>query len=211
MADDDIFSCLQLLIDCHAQLLICVQEQCCFALSSKPAQVNEHLRKRHSIPINDRRRVVRLLKNREPPLLDPANALLRQNKSPYNPNLPLFDRFSCKFCDLLTISSQVISRHVGAEHERRRLELQVKPKAMYKPIYLQAWTKNPIGGRYWIVEYRRTTTRPIRGKDVYSHLRGAFKREQRLQQGLIANEVDTSAKISTLTFTDLRPWLEQTS
>ncbi|KAH7202853.1 hypothetical protein BKA60DRAFT_657532, partial [Fusarium oxysporum] len=210
MADDDIFSRLQLLIDCHAQLLICVQEQCCFALSSKPAQVNEHLRKRHSIPIDDRRRVVRLLKNREPPLLDPANALLRQNESPYDPNLPLFDGFSCKFCDLLTISSQAISRHVGAEHEKRRLELQVKPKAMYEPVYLQAWTKNPIGGRYWIVEYRGTTTRPIGGKDVYSHLRGAFKRERRLQQGLIANEVDTSAKISTSTFTDLRPWLERT-
>ncbi|EXL39949.1 hypothetical protein FOCG_17451 [Fusarium oxysporum f. sp. radicis-lycopersici 26381] len=210
MADDDIFSRLQLLIDCHAQLLICVQEQCCFALSSKPAQVNEHLRKRHSIPIDDRRRVVRLLKNREPPLLDPANALLRQNESPYDPNLPLFDGFSCKFCDLLTISSQVVSRHVGAEHERRRLELQVKPKAMYEPVYLQAWTKNPIGGRYWIVEYRGITTRPIGGKDVYSHLRGAFKRERRLQQGLIANEVDTSAKISTSTFTDLRPWLERT-
>ncbi|KAG4271473.1 hypothetical protein FPRO04_10913 [Fusarium proliferatum] len=210
MADDDIFSRLQLLIDCHAQLLICVQEQCCFALSSKPAQVNEHLRKRHSIPIDDRRRVVRLLKNREPPLLDPANALLRQNESPYDPNLPLFDGFSCKFCDLLTISSQVVSRHVGAEHERRRLELQVKPKAMYEPVYLQAWTKNPIGGRYWIVEYRGITTRPIGGKDVYSHLRGAFKRERRLQQGLIVNEVDTSAKISTSTFTDLRPWLERT-
>ncbi|KAJ0132052.1 hypothetical protein HZ326_24855, partial [Fusarium oxysporum f. sp. albedinis] len=210
MADDDIFSRLQLLIDCHAQLLICVQEQCCFALSFKPAQVNEHLRKRHSIPIDDRRRVVRLLKNREPPLLDPANALLRQNESPYDPNLPLFDGFSCKFCDLLTISSQVVSRHVGAEHERRRLELQVKPKAMYEPVYLQAWTKNLIGGRYWIVEYRGTTTRPIGGKDVYSHLRGAFKRERRLQQGLIANEVDTSAKISTSTFTDLRPWLERT-
>ncbi|KAK7592053.1 hypothetical protein V3481_006688 [Fusarium oxysporum f. sp. vasinfectum] len=210
MADDDIFPRLQLLIDCHAQLLICVQEQCCFALSLKPAQVNEHLRKRHSIPIDDRRRVVRLLKNREPPLLDPANALLRQNESPYDPNLPLFDGFSCKFCDLLTISSQVVSRHVGAEHERRRLELQVKPKAMYEPVYLQAWTKNPIGGRYWIVEYRGITTRPIGGKDVYSHLRGAFKRERRLQQGLIANEVDTSAKISTSTFTDLRPWLERT-
>ncbi|KAF5261492.1 hypothetical protein FOXYS1_7818, partial [Fusarium oxysporum] len=175
-----------------------------------PAQVNEHLRKRHSIPIDDRRRVVRLLKNREPPLLDPANALLRQNESPYDPNLPLFDGFSCKFCDLLTISSQVVSRHVGAEHERRRLELQVKPKAMYEPVYLQAWTKNPIGGRYWIVEYRGITTRPIGGKDVYSHLRGAFKRERRLQQGLIANEADTSAKISTSTFTDLRPWLERT-
>ncbi|KAG4269271.1 hypothetical protein FPRO04_14769 [Fusarium proliferatum] len=210
MADDDIFSRLQLLIDPQAQLLICVQEQCCFALSSKPAQVNEHLRKRHSIPIGDRRRVVRLLKNREPPLLDPANALLRQNESSYDPNLPLFDGFSCKFCDLLTTSSQVVSRHVGAEHERRRLELEVKPKAMYEPVYLQAWTKNPIGGRYWIVEYRGITTRPIGGKDVYSHLRGAFKRERRLQQGLIANEADTSAKISTSTFTDLRPWLERT-
>jgi hypothetical protein len=37
MADDDIFSLLQLLIDPQAQLLICVQEQCGFALSSKPS------------------------------------------------------------------------------------------------------------------------------------------------------------------------------
>jgi hypothetical protein len=99
--------------------------------------VNEHLRKSHSIPINDRRRVVRLLKNRELLLLDPANALLRQNKSLYNPNLPLFDRFSYKFCDLLTISNQVIGRHISAKHKRRRLELQVKPKAIYEPVYLQ--------------------------------------------------------------------------
>jgi hypothetical protein len=50
----------------------------------------------------------------------------------------------------------------------------------------------------------------IGGEDVYSHLRGAFKRERRLQQGLIANKADTSAKIPTSTFTDLRPWLERT-
>jgi hypothetical protein len=165
--------------------------------------VNEHLRKSHSIPIDDRRRVVRLLKNREPPLLDPANALLRQNESPYDTDLPLFDGFSCKFCDLLTISSQVIGRHVSAEHERRRLELQVKPKAMYEPVYLQAWTRSPVGGRYWIVEYRGITTRPIGGKAVYSHLQGVFERERRLQQGSNANQTDTSAKISTSTFSAL--------
>lgn len=68
-------------INHHAQLLICIQEQYYFALSSKPAQVNKHLRQSYSIPIGDRRRVVRLLKNREPLLLDPANALLRQNES----------------------------------------------------------------------------------------------------------------------------------
>jgi hypothetical protein len=159
MADDNIFSRLQLLIDPQAQLLICVQEQCGFALSSKPSQVNEHLRKKRNIPIDDRRRVVHLLKNQKPPLLDPANALLRQNECPYDPNLPLFDGFSCKFCDLLTISSQAIARHVSAEHERRRLELHVKPKAMYDPVYLQAWTRNPVGGRYWIVDYGGITQR----------------------------------------------------
>ncbi|KAI3571959.1 hypothetical protein IWW34DRAFT_638163, partial [Fusarium oxysporum f. sp. albedinis] len=119
---------------------------CGFALSSKPSQVNEHLRKRHNIPIDDRRGVIRLWDNRELPLLDPANALLRQNETLYDPNLPLFDGFTCKFCDLLTISSQVITRHVSAEHERRRLELHVKPKAMYEHVYLQAWTRNPTAG-----------------------------------------------------------------
>jgi hypothetical protein len=102
--------------------------------------VNKHLKKKHNIPIDGRRKVVNILKNQKPLLLDPSKALLRPNESLYNPNLPLFDRFSCKFCDLLAISSQVIGRHVSAEHERQRLELYVKPKAMYDPVYLQAWS-----------------------------------------------------------------------
>ncbi|KAH7205222.1 hypothetical protein BKA60DRAFT_466736 [Fusarium oxysporum] len=89
---------------------------------------------------------------------------------------------------------------------------------MYEPVYLQAWTRNPVGGRYWIVEYRGITTRPIGGKDVYNHLQGVFERERRLQQGSSAGQAavgrdtgsDTSAKIPTSTFTDLRPWLERT-
>ncbi|KAK2926350.1 hypothetical protein FoTM2_013215, partial [Fusarium oxysporum f. sp. vasinfectum] len=91
MADDNIFSRLQLLMDPQAKLLICVQEQCGFALPSKPSQVNEHLRKRYNISIDDRRKVVQLLNNRELPLLGPANALLCQNESLHGPNLPLFD------------------------------------------------------------------------------------------------------------------------
>ncbi|KAJ0132746.1 Uncharacterized protein HZ326_24180 [Fusarium oxysporum f. sp. albedinis] len=64
-------------------------------------------------------------------------------ESLYDPNLLLFDGFTCRFRDLLTISSQVIARHVSAKHNRMRLELQVKPKAIYEPVYLQAWTRNP--------------------------------------------------------------------
>ncbi|KAH6881151.1 hypothetical protein B0T10DRAFT_411363 [Thelonectria olida] len=85
---------------------------------------------------------------------------------------------------------------------------------MYQPAFLQAWTKSPSGGRYWIVEHGGSTIRPVGGTEVYDHLKGVFERERGRQKGLsdvdLANGTGINRGSQTTTFTDLRPWLERT-
>ncbi|KAH7196298.1 hypothetical protein BKA60DRAFT_601381 [Fusarium oxysporum] len=204
MSDNAVLSQLKLFIDVHARVLICSHDTCRVALSPSPAQVSEHLRKKHNIAAAERRL--------------PSKAPIRQNGSAVHPNLHLVHGFTCKFCTERTGSSQLMSRHITLAHKKQRLQLGVRRKAMYEPVFLQAWTKNPSGGRYWIVEYRGVMTRRIGGKDAYHHLQGEFERDRRLQQGSSADQTavgrdrgsDPSPKIPTLTFTDFWPWLEQT-
>ncbi|KAJ3454047.1 hypothetical protein MRS44_018679 [Fusarium solani] len=214
MSDDAVFSRVSLSIDVHARVLICCHDVCRVALSPIPAQVSQHLRKKHNIPAAERRLVTDLLKARIPPLQSPSEAPVRQDGSSLDPNLHLVHGFTCKFCIERTGSSQVMSRHITSAHEKQRLQLGVRRKAMYEPVFLQAWTKSPSGGRYWIVEYGGSTTRPVGGKEVYDHLKDVFERERGRQKGLsgedLANGIGTTRDSQPTTFTDLRPWLERT-
>ncbi|EXK23260.1 hypothetical protein FOXG_21972 [Fusarium oxysporum f. sp. lycopersici 4287] len=191
MSDDAVFSRVNLSVDVHARVLICCHDVCRVALSPSPAQVSQHLRKKHNIPAD-------LLKARISPLQSPSEAPVRQDGSSLDPNLHLVHGFTCKFCIERTGSSQ----------------LGVRRKAMYEPVFLQAWTKSPSGGRYWIVEYGGSTTRPVGGKEVYDHLEDVFERERGRQKGLsgedLANGIGTTRDSQPTTFTDLRPWLERT-
>ncbi|KAJ4184477.1 hypothetical protein NW759_017020, partial [Fusarium solani] len=184
MSDDAVFSRVNLSIDVHARVLICCHDVCRVALSPIPAQVSQHLRKKHNIPAAERRLVTDLLKARISPLQSPSEAPIRQDGSSLDPNLHLVHGFMCKFCIERTGSSQVMSRHITLAHEKQRLQLGVRRKAMYEPVFLQAWTKSPSGGCYWIVEYGGSTTRPVGGKEVYDHLKDVFERERGRQKGL---------------------------
>ncbi|EXL52797.1 hypothetical protein FOCG_08558 [Fusarium oxysporum f. sp. radicis-lycopersici 26381] len=194
MSDDAVFSRVNLSIDVHARVLICCHDVCRVALSPSPAQVSQHLRTKHNIPAAERRLVTDLLKAHTSPLQNPFEAPVRQDGSSPDPNLHLVHGFTCKFCIERTGSSQVMSRHITSAHEKQRLQLGVRRNAMYEPVFLQAWTKSPSGGRYWIVEYGGSMTRPVGGKEVYDHLEDIFERERGRQKG----------------FSDLRPWLERT-
>ncbi|KAI3572062.1 hypothetical protein IWW34DRAFT_824532 [Fusarium oxysporum f. sp. albedinis] len=194
-----ILSRFNLSIDLHVQVLICCHDTCRIALLPSPAQVSKHLRKKHNIPAAERRLVTDLLKARISPLQSPSEAPIRQDGSAYDPNL---------------IFSQVISRHMIQRHEEQRFQLGVRRKAMYEPVFLQAWTKSPSGGRYWIVEYGGSTIRPVGGKEVCDHLEGVFERERGRQKDLLgggsASGNVTTRDSRTTSFTDLRPWLERT-
>ncbi|KAF5699462.1 hypothetical protein FMUND_14736 [Fusarium mundagurra] len=214
MSEVAVLSRFNLSIDPHAQVLICCHDTCRIALLPSPAQVSEHLRKKHNIPAAERRLVTDLLKARISPLQSPSEAPIRQDGAAYDPNLHLVHGFTCKFCNERTGSSQVMSRHMTQEHEKQRFQLGVRRKAMYEPVYLQAWTKSPSGGRYWIVEYGGSTIRPVGGKEVCNHLEGVFERERGRQKDLLGGDSGdgnvTTRDSRTTSFTDLRPWLERT-
>ncbi|KAH7471991.1 hypothetical protein FOMA001_g13814 [Fusarium oxysporum f. sp. matthiolae] len=82
------------------------------------------------------------------------------------------------------------------------------------PCSCKRGLKSPSGGRYWIVEYGGSTTRPVGGKEVYDHLEDVFERERGRQKGFsggeLTNGAGTTRSSQTTTFTDLRPWLERT-
>ncbi|KAK2926319.1 Protein of unknown function DUF3505 [Fusarium oxysporum f. sp. vasinfectum] len=214
MSDDAVLSRVNLSIDFHARVLICCHDVCRVALSPSPAQVSQHLRTKHNVPAAERRLVTDLLKARIPPLQSPSKAPIRQDYLSPDPKLQLIHGFTYKFCIERTGSSQVMSRHITSSHEKQRPQLGVQQNAIYEPVFLQAWTKSPSGGRYWIVEYGGSTTRPVGGKEVYDHLEDVFERERGRQKGLsggdLANGAGTTGSLQTITFTDLRPWLERT-
>ncbi|KAJ9412317.1 hypothetical protein FOXG_15096 [Fusarium oxysporum f. sp. lycopersici 4287] len=214
MADDTLLSRLKLSIESRARVLICCHDTCRFALASDPAQVSEHLRRKHKVTAADRRQLTRFLSASTQELRDPSEARVRKDGLPYDPDLCLVHGYICKFCTERTASSQVISRHVASNHEEERLRLGVRRKAMYEPAFLQAWTKSPPGGRYWIVEYGGSSVRPVGGKEAHDHLKDIFEREQGRQR--LLKEMDlpdgtgmNSGPQNTI-FTDLKPWLERT-
>ncbi|KAH6954112.1 hypothetical protein DER45DRAFT_569861 [Fusarium avenaceum] len=61
MADDTLLSRLKLSIESYARVLICRHDTCRFALASDPAQVSEHLRRKHKVTAVDRRQLTRFL------------------------------------------------------------------------------------------------------------------------------------------------------
>ncbi|KAJ0134862.1 Uncharacterized protein HZ326_22096 [Fusarium oxysporum f. sp. albedinis] len=130
------------------------------------------------------------------------------------PEPHLVHGFTCKFCIERTGIFQVMSGHITSAHEKQKLQLGVRRNAMYEPVSLQAWTKSPSGGRYWIVEYGGSSTRPVGGKEVYDHLEDVFERERGRQKGFsggeLTNGAGTTRSSQTTTFTDLRLWLERT-
>ncbi|KAH7471776.1 hypothetical protein FOMA001_g13799 [Fusarium oxysporum f. sp. matthiolae] len=214
MADDTLLSRLKLSIESRARVLICCHDTCRFALASDPAQVSEHLRRKHKVTAADRRQLTRFLSASTQELRDPSEARVRKDGLPYDPDLCLVHGYICKFCTERTASSQVISRHVASNHEEERLRLGVRRKAMYEPAFLQAWTKSPPGGRYWIVEYGGSSVRPVGGKEAHDHLKDIFEREQGRQRLLKEMDLPDGTGMNSgpqnTTFTDLKPWLERT-
>jgi Fe-S-cluster containining protein len=149
-----------------------------------------------------------------PKLRNPNDAPAREDGSSSDPNLHVVHGYTCKFCIERTGSSQTISRHIALNHEEERLRLGVQRKAMYEPVFLQAWTRSPPGGRYWIVAHGGSTVRPVGGKEAHDHLKGVFEREQgkqRLRKEMaLADGAGINNSPQSTRFTDLKPWLERT-
>lgn len=211
MADNGLLGRFQLIVDPSAQILICCRADCCFALSPIASQVSDHLRDKHHVPSEERREVTRFLRYNVPPLRNPIDAPPREDGSPRDPYLPVADGFTCKFCDNRTINKRSIIRHVTKVHESTRLRMGVKKVALYEPVYLQSWTRNPAEGWYWSVEKNGSGTQPAGDAETYVHLGGVFVREQRRIESLGAGqEAAATVTAGRSTFSELRPWLERT-
>jgi hypothetical protein len=200
----------QLFIDPAAHVLVCFRPQCLFGLSSKVGQVGDHLNRRHAVPNDVRSRIAKLLRRREPALQHPSDAPLRPDRSEPDPSLRKFEGFACKFCDYRTIAKQNTSRHIADRHEQERERLDVRPLAMFLPVYLQAWTRNPPESRYWVVcEDGNDKTRPVGSQETFDHLEDLHRRERRRNQG-IADDGAAATLNAKPAYPELRPWLERT-
>jgi hypothetical protein len=143
---------LKLYIDPIAQTLVCCHEECRFALSIKPSPLHDHLRQKHQVPIEKRQRLICILQNCQPALQQPADAPLRSDGCLSDVRLREFAGFSCRLCRFYTASDQIIRRHANKPHGRAEQRAGLRRIDTYRPVYLQAWTRNPVEGRYWIVE-----------------------------------------------------------
>jgi len=109
----------------------------------------------------------------------------------------------------VTISKPTISRYIIAFHRQILLELRVRTDAIYMSVYLQVWVRNPMDRQYWIVEMNGSITQPVNRLDTYNHLKRVLEREElRIKSWKAGLEQGPAA--STLSFTELRPWLERT-
>ncbi|KAK4096797.1 hypothetical protein N658DRAFT_386380, partial [Parathielavia hyrcaniae] len=200
---------VRLVIDPVAQVLVCARPECLIGLSPKPEQVSSHLKRKHDVPNDPRSRVARLLRHRTPALQNPPDAPLRTDRSRPDPYLRKFEGFACKFCDYRTISKQNTSRHIGDRHKQEGGQLSTRPVAMFLPVYLQAWIRNPPEGRYWVVCEDGNEPRPVGDRDAFVHLDGLLRREQQHNQRL-ANDAAMATLNPKPAYPELRPWLERT-
>ncbi len=202
---------LHLVIDPEAHVLVCCRPECLTGLSSKVEQVSSHLDRKHDVPKDTRRRLAHLLRHRNPALQNPPDAPLRSDRSRPDPHLRKLEGFACQFCRYRTISKQNRSRHITECHKETRERLGVRPPAMFLPVYLQAWIRNPPEGRYWVVCEDGNETLPVVGRETFDHLKNLHSRERQRHQSLAdAGAVTATIPNANPAYPELRPWLERT-
>ncbi len=155
-----------------------------------------------------------------PALQHPHEVLPRKDGSPWDGRLKAWDGFQCNICRFLTVSPQTMSRHAKGLHERTRLEMGLATTAaMCTPVYLQAWTRNPVDGQYWVVSRDGIDARPVVRPGLDDHLRGVLERERGRWIGTpgharqSTNKPDAPASAvagGPTSLAELRPWLERT-
>jgi hypothetical protein len=158
MAGIPVLDRVRLMIEPYEQVIICCWDQYRIGLSNDPLQVNNHLCNKYSLPLDDRRAATSLLRFRISIINNAASILPRKDGSEIHPYLRVYDGFACSYYILCTISKSTISRHVTDIHRQKMFELRARTDEMYIPVYLQAWTRNPVDGQYWIIEKNGNNT-----------------------------------------------------
>lgn len=87
------------------------------------------------------------------------------------------------------------------------VEPDIRPTAMFLPVYLQAWVRKPSEGRYWVVYKDGYKTRPIGGQETLDHLEETLSRERQQNQSS-AHAGATTTIDTNLAFPELRPCLK---
>ena len=80
---------------------------------------------------------------------------------------------------------------------------------MFLPVYLQAWVRNPLEGRYWVVYKDGHKTRPVGGRQTLDHLKDVLSWERQRNQSLARAGAATAINAHPA-FPEIRPWLERT-
>lgn len=203
----------QLCIHPEYQLLICIREDCGFALSPNPDRVSEHLRTRHSTPGDTRKQITTILRSRDLQLRDPAIAGQRPDGSPRDALLRCHDGFLCDTCPFRTISKPMIQRHISQQHPTATSRNKGRPGAIR--VCLQAWVRNPPRSEYWVVarnDIATTSGLLLSASRDERHLNEALARERafRERSQRAGDGGNPTAHAGEAPFTEMQPWLERT-
>lgn len=131
----------------------------------------------------------------------------REDGSPSNPQLKLYNGYICRKYNTRTIDLQLIRKHNPLYGQGNCTARDLDPSLSddhIEHVYLQTWA--PINNRrYWIVEHNGTTIRPSGRQPAQDHLESVRKRQVERSR----KRADSDTRM--LCFAEPSPWLERTA
>ncbi len=187
--------------------------------------MSAHLADKHQEPSDVRRQLTDFLKSRHPNLRNPKGVGPRDGGGVKDARLRTHEGFACRLCSFRTTHFPTMPRHMSDAHpeeSRGRQSYGRRRVPPYDEVYLQAWTRNPAGSRYWIVQRNGSTWRPGGVSGVWAHLDGVLARERGLHgeeasigvaagaAGTAGTAASRAASTAAGMSVELGPWLERT-
>jgi Orsellinic acid/F9775 biosynthesis cluster protein D len=182
MASINFLTQYQLFADPDERLLICCRPKCGFALSVARSQLTPHLREKHDVPNDLRKRLTHYLKHDHPfPFCDPSTVPPRPDGSPVHLRLQEFEGHNCRECGHRTVNRLIMDWHITKEHLYGKRVSREEIDNLYNDVFLQTWTfrAHRADQQYWIMEKNGSLTRPVIGQATYDHLQSMYKREHK--------------------------------
>jgi hypothetical protein len=125
-------------------VLVCLGVGCSRAVA--PATFSEHLRRKHSTPM-DMRKQVDTYTQGFPYQYDYKTIIIPIDGNAPQPVVPIVDGFQCQHCRYRSQSRRTMKDHWNQQHSMKRAE----DDELFQPVRLQTWFRDGKE-RYWVVD-----------------------------------------------------------